>query len=940
MFVLAFFFAFADSDSASAQGWPPLPEALDALVSDAEVTITISSVPEWATPDDFYYVFSPAAQTPDEGLILYPGVVDERSYAPTARAIAEAGYLVALVPMPSDIALLGTARADTIIGDHPEIETWAIGGHSLGGVAASAYIANNDNLFAHSSAIDGLVLWASYPSEGYRVDGIVDLEAVSIYGTLDGLTTLDEIETSKDHLPSDTWFVPIEGANHTQFGWYDTSPYPVQPGIDHDGIPPDDPPDNFATISREEQQDLIVRHTDNFLVSLTPNMPAAVETITADDGSTWERVNIPGFDSDNNFSVVAMAEYQNRLYAMTRNQAEGAEVWRTNATGWEQVMFPGDETNGIYGNPAINNVWGKMIVFDGKLYFGFSSGLQGNYLGSTGCEIWRFDGVSWEPVVSDRADIDEQGTITAIADCADADGDTTAQITDSTKTWSADQWAGGTLQITSGSGQHRKFYIVGNTADTLIIQQNETAGTGADQASETEFTVCASKIYNNPYPSYSYTLGAVVAGDAYEIGMGADESGFGEVWNKTITDMLLFDGKLYVSTGLNYEYGAQVWYTDDGDAWSVTLPANSFGNYHPEATPYPDGMKPVSSSITNLAKFNGSLYAGGTGTSGGSGSCSRMALLTPGGWELIVDAEVDADDTGTNENGFGDGMGCDMNTGNFMPWSLALFNGMLHAGINSLGGARVLYSETASADDEDAYGDPTWKYSVGGDSVLPVGFDGSTDTSGENYLNIAVNLFPFGGTLFGGIVTMYVPEYGLSEHYGAPLWNSQDGLTWSPVTENGFGDVEIIMFEAFTEFGSIVHVAGSKGASSTPSGLGGAKIFRRVADPTLINLTSFTAKGFPNRVILKWETAGEIDNAGFNIYRSSAENGSYEQINAALIPARGSATAGSTYRFADTGVERGSIYYYRLEDIDTNGITTVHGPVSAQAGILPLLFNK
>ena len=53
---------------------------------------------------------------------------------------------------------------------------------------------------------------------------------------------------------------------------------------------------------------------------------------------------------------------------------------------------------------------------------------------------------------------------------------------------------------------------------------------------------------------------------------------------------------------------------------------------------------------------------------------------------------VDENTTGTNENGFGDGMACEMDTGNFMAWSFAAFGDKLHAGINSLGGARVLYS--------------------------------------------------------------------------------------------------------------------------------------------------------------------------------------------------------------------------------------------------------
>jgi hypothetical protein len=59
-------------------------------------------------------------------------------------------------------------------------------------------------------------------------------------------------------------------------------------------------------------------------------IPEGLETIVGDDWSVWERVNEPGFDSDDNISVVAMAEYQEHLYAMTRNEASGAEVWRTN----------------------------------------------------------------------------------------------------------------------------------------------------------------------------------------------------------------------------------------------------------------------------------------------------------------------------------------------------------------------------------------------------------------------------------------------------------------------------------------------------------------------------------------------------------------------------------------------------------------------------------
>jgi hypothetical protein len=582
------------------------------------------------------------------------------------------------------------------------------------------------------------------------------------------------------------------------------------------------------------------------------NVPRGLETITATDGSVWERVNASGFGNTNNMSVVAMQEYNGSLYALTRNQAQGCEVWRTTVTGWEQVLFPNSVTNGVYGNKWLNNVWARMIVFNGKLYFGFSAGLQGSYLGSTGCEIWRYDGTTWEPVISDRKDIDAQGSITAIAGCDAGDGDTTATITDSAKSWTTDQWKGGFLEMLSGAGQYRKFRIIGNTATDLTIQQNEAAGTYNSSGQETEDTVCASKTYNNPFPKYSYTLGAVVVGNTYEIGVGTDESGFGDPWNKTITAMRIFNNKLYVSTGLNYEHGGQVWYTPDGDTWDVTyskinMPApytyNSFGNYHSD-TGYPGGNKPVSSSVSDLivSSVSGTptLYAGGTGTSGNKGGCARMAKLTDDGWELIVDNNVDANATGSNENGFGSPADCTTNMNNFMPWSLADFNNMLMVGVEGEG-ARIVYSSNGSS------ADGNWHYSVGtgnvdsadptyvdplGTSSYPNGFDGYKYTDGF-WQNLGVNLAPIGSTLWAGVIIQFVPDYGIppsvSEAKGSQIWKSSDGLAWSQVTNNGFGDTETIIFEAFTEFGGQVYVSGSKGSSATPSGLGGTKIYRMKA---------------------------------------------------------------------------------------------------------------
>ena len=60
--------------------------------------------------------------------------------------------------MNFNLAILSPNRADSIINNYKDIDTWVIGGHSLGGVMASNYALKNDK-------IKGLVLLASYPQD-------------------------------------------------------------------------------------------------------------------------------------------------------------------------------------------------------------------------------------------------------------------------------------------------------------------------------------------------------------------------------------------------------------------------------------------------------------------------------------------------------------------------------------------------------------------------------------------------------------------------------------------------------------------------------------------------------------------------------------------------------------------------------------------------------
>ena len=104
--------------------------------------------------------------------------------------------------------------------------------------------------------------------------------------------------------------------------------------------------------------------------------------------------------------------------------------------------------------------------------------------------------------------------------------------------------------------------------------------------------------------------------------------------------------------------------------------------------------------------------------------------------------------------------------------------------------------------------------------------------------------------------------------------------------------------------------------------------------PTIIKLSYFAATPKAGKVILQWNTEAEIDNAGFNIYRAESETGKYIRINDSIVPAKGLATQGASYEFIDTDVKNRNTYYYKLEDIDLNGTSTMHGPVSATPRLL------
>ena len=66
---------------------------------------------------------------------------------------------------------------------------------------------------------------------------------------------------------------------------------------------------------------------------------------------------------------------------------------------------------------------------------------------------------------------------------------------------------------------------------------------------------------------------------------------------------------------------------------------------------------------------------------------------------------------------------------------------------------------------------------------------------------------------------------------------------------------------------------------------------------------------------------------GFSPIPRNAPEGPYSRITDKLISAHPRQGKGAAYRFVDTQVKVGQLYYYKLEDIDLYGKHTMHGPI-------------
>ena len=137
--------------------------------------------------------------------------ISEFSYGLSAEAReVEKGMLCVLVKMPFNMAFFDSNAADGIYTLFPNVESWYVGGHSLGGSMACSYAAKNVD------KLEGIILLGSYSVNDLSKS---ELRVLTVIASEDKVVG-DDYKKYRNMLPEVTEEAKLIGGCHAGFGMY------------------------------------------------------------------------------------------------------------------------------------------------------------------------------------------------------------------------------------------------------------------------------------------------------------------------------------------------------------------------------------------------------------------------------------------------------------------------------------------------------------------------------------------------------------------------------------------------------------------------------------------------------------------------------------------------------------------------------------------------
>ena len=92
-----------------------------------------------------------------------------------------------------------------------------------------------------------------------------------------------------------------------------------------------------------------------------------------------------------------------------------------------------------------------------------------------------------------------------------------------------------------------------------------------------------------------------------------------------------------------------------------------------------------------------------------------------------------------------------------------------------------------------------------------------------------------------------------------------------------------------------------------------------IGTPLPVSLSYFRPNLENGKVVIRWTTESELDNAGFNILRGDSRNGEFKQVNSGLVQGAGTTGERNAYKWVDESAKPGVVYYYQIEDVSFAG---------------------
>ncbi|WP_181431023.1 alpha/beta family hydrolase [Curtobacterium sp. MCBD17_021] len=159
-------------------------------------------------------VMTPTGTADGVGIVFVPGAkVDPYAYMATFRQVVGDGTTVVITKPTLNLAFFDTRPLSRFAAHAPDVRTWAVGGHSLGGVRACQLAEDRD--------VAGVLLLGSYCADDLSDS---DLDVLSVSGSRDGLSTPEKVAAARDELPASATMTEVTGANHAAFGAYGAQP--------------------------------------------------------------------------------------------------------------------------------------------------------------------------------------------------------------------------------------------------------------------------------------------------------------------------------------------------------------------------------------------------------------------------------------------------------------------------------------------------------------------------------------------------------------------------------------------------------------------------------------------------------------------------------------------------------------------------------------------